>query len=480
MTEIVETVTGASTEALRAARDQASADLVELRLDGVASVDVAGALEGRRTPVIVTCRPTWEGGRFDGSEDERFRILNDAIRHGAEYVDVEWKADRKGLVPLGRTALVLSTHDFDGLPADLDDRIRAMRREPAAIVKVAVMPARLADCLTLRRAMQAPPGRQIAIAMGPRGQITRLCPWLFESAWTYGGTAAPGQVAARDLADLYRVRTGTTKTTVYGITGNPLGHSASPAMHNPGLAAAGLDAIYVPFETDDADDFLTVAEALGVAGASVTAPHKPAIFKRTATTDALSRRVGALNTLRRTSSGWEGRNFDAAGFLAPLDRRGVALSGIRAVVLGAGGAARTTAWALHDRGARVELTARRAERAAALATELGVETTAWPPAPGWDLLVNTTPVGTWPEVDASPIEAGRVRGRLIYDLIYNPRETRLLREARAAGSETIDGLEMLVSQACLQFEWWTGIPAPRDAFMDAADSFVRHRQRQTS
>jgi 3-dehydroquinate dehydratase/shikimate dehydrogenase len=480
MTEIVETVTGASTAALRAARDRASADLVELRLDGVADVDVAGALEGRRTPVIVTCRPTWEGGRFDGSEDERFRILNDAIRHGAEYVDIEARADRRRLAPLARTVLVLSTHDFEGLPADLDDRIRAMRREPGAIVKVAVMPARLADCLTLRRAMQAPSGRQVAIAMGPRGQITRLCPWLFHSTWTYGGAAAPGQVPARDLADLYRVRAGSAKTTIYGITGNPLGHSASPAMHNPGLAAAGLDAIYVPFETDDADDFLAAAEALGVAGASVTAPHKPAIFQRAVTTDDLSRRVGALNTVRRTSSGWEGRNFDAAGFLAPLDRRGVSLEGLRAVVLGAGGAARTTAWALGDRGAPVALSARRAARGAALAAELGVGTTPWPPAPGWDLLVNTTPVGTWPDVDASPVDAAHVRARLVYDLIYNPRETRLLGEAREAGAETIDGLEMLVSQACLQFEWWTGIPAPHDAFMDAADSFVRHRQRQTS
>jgi 3-dehydroquinate dehydratase/shikimate dehydrogenase len=480
MAEIVETVTGATTAALRAARDQASADLVELRLDGVADVDVAGALDGRRTPVIVTCRPVWEGGRFDGSEEERFRILNDAIRHGAEYVDLEARADRRALDPLGRTVLVLSAHDFDGIPADLDDRVRAMRREPGAIVKVAVMPARLADCLRLRRAMQAPPGRQVAIAMGPRGQITRLCPWLFESAWTYGGTAAPGQVPARDLATLYRVHQGSARTTLYGITGNPLGHSASPAMHNPGLAAAGLDAVYVPFETDDADDFLEVAEALGVAGASVTAPHKPALFARAAATDDLSRRVGALNTLRRTADGWEGRNFDAAGFLAPIDARGVALAGLRAVVMGAGGAARTTAWALRERGAEVALSARRADRGAALAAELGVTTTPWPPAPGWDLLVNTTPVGTWPDVEASPLEAARVRGRLVYDLIYNPRETRLLADARAAGAGTIDGLEMLVSQACLQFEWWTGRPAPRDAFMDAADSFVRLRQRQTS
>ncbi|MEO8070716.1 MAG: type I 3-dehydroquinate dehydratase, partial [Acidobacteriota bacterium] len=160
---------------LRERRDRARlADIVELRLDGVADIDVAGALEGRLRPVIVTCRPAWEGGRFDGAEEDRLRILGDAARLGAEYVDVEWQADRRALRVDGRTALVLSHHDFSGIAPDLDARVRAMCAERPAIVKIAVTPQRLADCLDLRSAIPAAV-RHVTIAMGPKGRLTRVC-----------------------------------------------------------------------------------------------------------------------------------------------------------------------------------------------------------------------------------------------------------------------------------------------------------------
>jgi shikimate dehydrogenase len=231
-------------------------------------------------------------------------------------------------------------------------------------------------------------------------------------------------------------------------------------MHNAAFAALGMDAVYVALETDDADELLDVAEAFGLAGASVTAPLKPAMFARTSGHDDLARATGAVNTLRRAPDGWQGRNFDVAGFLAPLGRR---LDGARAVVLA--------------RGARVEVTARRTERAEALAAEFNVDTCPWPPRPGWDLLVNTTPCGTWPNTDESPIDASLVRGGCVYDLIYNPEETKLLASARAAGAEVIGGLEMLVGQACHQFEWWTGRSAPREAMREGARRFLTRMQR---
>jgi shikimate 5-dehydrogenase len=180
--------------------------------------------------------------------------------------------------------------------------------------------------------------------------------------------------------------------------------------------------------------------------------------------------------MRRDGNGLAGRNFDVAGFLSPFERRHEDLAGKRCVVLGAGGAARTALWALQSKGALVEVSARREDRARELAGEFGAAVSAWPPAPGWDLLVNTTPVGTWPEVDAVPLEADAVRGRAVYDLIYNPEETALLRVAHQAGAETIGGLEMLVGQACLQFEWWTGRTAPRDVMVEAARRFLRNKQ----
>jgi 3-dehydroquinate dehydratase/shikimate dehydrogenase len=474
-TLVVETVTGPRMADLRRSRDAATGDIVELRLDGVADLDVAGALEGRKRPVIVTCRPVWEGGRFAGSEPERLRHLADAIRLGAEYVDVEWKADRRDLPHGETTRIVLSNHDFAGLPADLADRVRAMRGERPYLVKIAVTATRLSDCLTLRDTLSGA-APQVAIAMGAPGELTRLCPWLFGSCWTYGGSAAPGQVAARDLINRYRVRHTSAATTIYALTGAPLGHSASPAMHNCAIAAMGLDAVYVPLETADAAEFRTVADAIGVAGASVTAPLKQALLNHDVAADELSGRIGAVNTLKLGSQGWQGRNFDVAGFLTPLDRRSSALRGATTVVLGAGGAARAVAWALKSHGARVELAARRPEPATRLAQELRVGVSPWPPRPGWDLLVNATPVGTWPNVDESPIDRADLGGRLVYDLVYNPLETRLLKDARAAGIETIAGVEMLVAQACRQIEWWTGHDAPTAAVERGALEFLGTRQ----
>jgi shikimate 5-dehydrogenase len=173
---------------------------------------------------------------------------------------------------------------------------------------------------------------------------------------------------------------------------------------------------------------------------------------------------------------WEGRNFDVAGFLSPFVRRQTSLRGRRCVVVGAGGAARTALWALQSHSARVEVAARREDRARALAAEFGAVLSSWPPVPGWDLLVNTTPAGTWPDADAMPVETEAVHGHMVYDLIYNPEETKLLQVAHAHGAETIGGLEMLVGQACLQFEWWTGRTAPRDLMAAAARQFLISRQ----
>src|SRR5262245_52732720 len=173
-TLICETVTADRMADLRRGRDRATAaDLVELRLDGIADLDIAGALEGRTKPVIVTLRPEWEGGRYQGSEEQRLRLLSHAVRLGAEYVDLEWRAEWRQVARGDRTQVILSTHDFDRVPDDLHDRVRAMRQAGADIVKIAVPAQRLTDCLTLRDAVRNA-GRVVAIAMGPAGQITRL------------------------------------------------------------------------------------------------------------------------------------------------------------------------------------------------------------------------------------------------------------------------------------------------------------------
>jgi 3-dehydroquinate dehydratase/shikimate dehydrogenase len=208
----------------------------------------------------------------------------------------------------------------------------------------------------------------------------------------------------------------------------------------------------------------------------VTIPLKRDLLTERVELDELSRRIGALNTLRRTADGrWEGRNFDVAGFLAPLEQRQVPLRGRRTLILGAGGAARAAVEGLRSAGALITVAARRPDAARTLAAEFTVQSDGWPPAAAWDLLVNTTPVGMWPQADASPIEAEHLApalGRVVYDMVYNPAETLLLRQAHAAGARTIGGLEMLVAQAVLQFEWWTSELPSRAAMTEAARAFV--------
>ena len=452
---LVETVTSDSMAGLRAARDAVRhADIVELRLDGVADADAAGALAGRRRPVIVTCRPAWEGGRFEGSEDERRRILADALRLGAEYVDVEWRARFDSLIRhRGGARIVVSAHDFTGVPGDLPDQVRAMRATGAEVVKVAVTARRLCDSLPLSDATRD--GRTVVVAMGPAGLPTRILAAHFGSCWSYAGDGvAPGQIPAARLVEEFRFRDVTPSTTVYGVVGGNAAASRSPGLHNRWFAAAGLDAVYVPLQAADFEDFLAFADALGVQGASVTIPFKLDALRHAARADGPARRVGAANTLRRADGGWEATNTDVAGFLAPLNVD--ELPGARATVLGAGGAARAVVVALASAGARPTVCARREQQAREVAG-LGADVGEWPPVRGsWDLLVNCTPLGGLSSPGASPLPGGPFDGRLVYDLIYEPAETRLLREARAAGCTTINGVPMLRAQAERQFEWWTG------------------------
>ena len=442
---LCETVTARSMNDLCAARDQATrADMVELRLDGVADLDVAGALAGRRKPVVATCRASWEGGRFDGSEEERHRILASAFAHGAEFVDVEWQAGFQDLVDAYPSRAVVSWHCFDQPPADLAGRVRAMRATGAAIIKVAVRTPRLTDTVPL--AAIGREGGAVVIGMGDAGVPSRLLATRFGARWTYAGDGvAPGQIPAAEMLDRFRFRDIGAATRLFGVVSQSALHSLSPAMHNRAFADAGLDAVYVPLSTDSFEDFVAFADAMTVEGVSVT------------------------NTLRRGPAGWEATNTDVAGFLAPLeDNFAAALDGQRASVLGAGGSARAVVAGLRQRGVRVAVHARRAAQARELAASLGCVAGPWPPAEGsWDLLVNTTPLGGATRREVSPLPGGPFGGRLVYDLTYGAGESALLADARRAGCRTLDGLPMLVAQAELQFEWWTG-RRPRAGLMESA------------
>jgi 3-dehydroquinate dehydratase/shikimate dehydrogenase len=446
-------------------------DLVELRLDTVSDPDPSAALAGRRMPAIITCRASWEGGGFKGSEEERHRILAQALALGAEYVDVEWKAEFADLIGSAPDRIIVSFHDFTGVPADLENRVRSMLGTGAAVVKAAVTPLRLGDLSALEQAGgSAGDGHHVLIGMGERGLLTRVLPERFGSIWTYAGDlAGVGQVAVGTLLEMYRFREIDSAADLYGVVGSPITHSVSPAVHNASFRALGLDAVYLPLPAADVDDLLAFADALGLQGASVTIPFKVPLLERIAELDESARLTGAVNTIRRRGGSWQGTNTDVEGFLRPLDRRGTILDGLRVSVLGAGGSARAVAVGLRERGARVTIHARRQQAAESVAAVASADVGPWPPSPGsWDLLVNCTPVGMHPDVTQSPLPDGPFDGRAVYDLIYNPQETRLLRDAKTAGCAIIGGLDMLVAQAEGQCRWWTGREPPAGIMKAAA------------
>ena len=467
-------------EELRRARDAATfADLVEVRLDLVDHPDALGAIEGRRRPVVVTCRAHWEGGGFQGSEEERERILSEAQNAGAEFIDVEAGAEFVATITRRRRGrgIVLSLHAFGEPPSDLLERARAMRSTGAEIVKIAIDAARVSDMLPLVRVADEPDfsdpdgiDGHVLLAMGQPGVPTRVLASRLRNRWTYAGDAvAPGQIPAARLLGEFGFRRIHADATLYGVVGKPIAHSLSPVMHNAGFSALGINAVYVPLEASDVDDFVTFAREMHMAGASITAPFKVAMLSRVDETDEMARRVGAVNTLIVREGRWIGANTDVEGFLTPLIGR-MALKGTRASILGAGGAARAVAVALGSQGAAVTVCARQPAAAKEVAALAGGTVGTWPPKPGsWDVLVNATSSGSGGATD-DPMDGVRLDGEIVFDLVYAPARTPLLERAAREGCMTIGGLEMLVAQAERQFELWTGCRPPAGLFKSAASS----------
>ena len=222
---ICESVTGQTMADLLNGRNASEADLVELRLDGVADLDVPALLAGRTLPVILTCRPTWEGGRFQGSETDRLRILSHGLDAGADFIDVEFHARAESLIACAPERVIVSMHDFGGVPGDLASRVREMRGTGAGLIKVAVMATCLSDLIPLLAIGQ--PGDALVIGMGAAGLLTRLLPERFGSPWSYGGSGvAPGQVPVHRMRQEYGFGAHSANAQVYGVVGNRAAHSA--------------------------------------------------------------------------------------------------------------------------------------------------------------------------------------------------------------------------------------------------------------
>jgi len=495
----IDAIEQAMTEAVKVA------DILEIRLDCLDQAHIqesfrhlADLLRNSPGPVILTYRPAQQGGKQELDTDERLKFWLFDRPSSDSLLDIEFDlASDPTLFGAGHTIdwsrVICSHHNFTGVPADLNKLYSAMAKTPARVLKIAVKASDSIDCLPvfelLDRARED--GRyMIAIAMGDAGIATRILGPSRGAFLTYASpdnesATAPGQITARELREVYRIEKLDRQTRIFGLVGSPVSHSLSPRIHNAAFEATGTNAVYIPFEVRDLSAFIrrmarpqTREVRWKMRGLSVTAPHKLAVMDHLDWIEPVAREIGAVNTILIDDNGLSGYNTDVIGFIGPLTETLGDLRGLRCAVIGAGGAANAAVWALQNKDAHVTVFGRTPERALALARKFGADSRELEDASfdGFDVVVNATLLGTAGQFQSQTpvVDAARLRGaRLAYDLVYNPIETRFLREARAVGCQTLGGLEMLVSQATVQFRLWTGVNAPEEVMRAAAQRALR-------
>jgi 3-dehydroquinate dehydratase / shikimate dehydrogenase len=458
---------------------------LEFRLDYLAKPEqglkaIKAFLEKHRdVSLLVTCRRHQNHGKFNGVIDDQIRILDAAIDAGAHAIDVEIETAEKTIPRLehlrAKAHLVVSWHNYDGTPP-LEPVLRRMMKVPADAYKVVTMakkPSDAAKVLALQKAHPKVP--MILLAMGETGFATRVLCNSLGSVFSYAAPnategTAPGQVSAKVLRQLYRIDKLTRNAKVYGVVADPVRHSLSPHIHNRAFQARRLDAVYLPFlvKPTQLKDFMTLCEALPVQGFSVTIPHKQKIMRYLDVVDPLARRIGAVNTVWKKAGKWRGTNTDAAAVTKPLGKR-IKLNRSSVLIVGNGGAARGAAFALADAGAKVAITGRNADRVRAFAKMCGGEPVTREQLDGrkFDALVHATPMGMFPHVKECFFD-GDLPADVVFDMVYNPLETELIKRAKEQKLNVIAGLEMFLAQAAQQFEIFTGESAPASVMEKAA------------
>jgi 3-dehydroquinate dehydratase/shikimate dehydrogenase len=474
----------------------AGADLVELRLDLLGDdAAVAELLRGPRLlPMILTLRTAGEGGACEETDAERAARLGRLAAARPGFVDVEyasWAQNAALWEPLragGANRLILSHHDWRETPADLEAQAAPLLASSADVVKLVFRAGDVTDAWRVLAFVRRHAARRdvIALTMGEAGLASRVLAKKFGAFLTFasgrrGAESAPGQPTVEELRTLYRWDEIGADTAVYGVVGWPVAHSRSPHVHNAAMAACGIDGVYVPMPVrptyEDLAallDYLDAHAELGVRGLSVTVPHKEHarrwLLERGLSVIEAAQRAGAANTLTWTEGGWAGDNTDVAGVRAALAGASVVAAGRRVAVLGAGGVARAVVSAVLADGGQVTVYNRTAVRAEALARELGCDWGEWSSRTtrGADVAINCTSVGMTPAVEASPMPAAALGPNMVVvDAVYTPAETRLLREARAAGARVVGGEALFIGQAAGQFGLWHGQTAPREVMRRA-------------
>jgi 3-dehydroquinate dehydratase/shikimate dehydrogenase len=482
---------------------------IELRLDyldkpaaAMAKIKEFLAANSAAT-VIATCRRAANGGRFEGSAAAELEILVKAAEAGCHMVDLELesaeglkKNEMQKLRDTG-VGIILSHHDFKET-RDLDAIYARIEPFRPTFIKIVPTAKTLSDNVTLMRFIERVSDHSeiIGICMGDAGIISRVLGLRAGSLFTFaaatqGEETASGQIAARTLVETYRIEEVDAATKVYGVAGNPVNKSLSPIMMNTAFRRETVNAVYLALQTAKVADLVDIIQQIPVQGVSITMPHKQAILPYLEHMDPLSKKIGACNTLLRApgENGQPGKlygfNTDVAGIISPLEKR-LSLHGAKVLVLGAGGSGRAAVFGLRDKGADVFILNRTPETAAKLARAAGAkvfkrEALSHKTNPAsFDVIVNATPIGMAGQKGAALLTPEELRTKFVFDLVYNPADTPLIRAARAQNIPVITGIEMFVQQGARQFEIWTGKPAPEEEMLRVVIHALRQQAEQAA
>ena len=452
-------------------------DICELRLDLLSPSEVAKAADFPSMvdiPVILTLRRVSDGGKCTLQEKARRSLLIDTMKNGGfSYVDIEDDVKKSDVEEAAHSLgmkVIRSYHDFEGVPADIFSRVHSLASR-GDVAKIAVTPHNTADVMTLFRINEELKDvPKIIIGMGEWGVATRILYKKMGSILTFGSNGkavAPGMISARELKLLYRADQLNDNTGIYGIVGNPVMHSLSPQIHNPGFHKIHYNAVYVPFLSESISSFLTLAEMLRMRGFSVTVPFKVDVVKYLGNITREVKQIGSCNTVVRVPNMWKGTNTDYYGFIHPIEKE-IDDDRIKsALVIGAGGAAKAIVWALKMRNVKVMIVNRTKSKADELARLYGVGSDSLDNISQYegkvDLVVQATNMGLHPYEDVNPAEKFHFSGKEIaYDIVYKPKYTKFLLAAEKAGCSLKFGWDMLMEQGKLQFESFTGYHYPKD------------------
>jgi len=467
---------------------------IELRLDWLRSDSERSRFllwlkrnSPRGATFLATCRRREGGGRLRAGVQAELYWLNEAHEAGCSWCDLEIETalelPRKSLSELGLPPhILLSLHDFLRMPPRLKSVHSTSAAHPEAdALKIAAHAHTIGDSLRLLRLVRRSPNL-VAVPMGEVGLPARILALREGSALAYapvGEATAPGQVSLHVLKHLYRAHELTHRTRVYGVIGDPVGHSLSPLLHNTGFVARKIDAVYLPFLVKDLRDFLKAVPEFGIRGFSVTIPHKQSILPHLKECDPLAAEIGAVNTavVRRDGSLF-GCNTDYIGILRALEKK-LGLAGSRVLIFGAGGVARAAAFALAKAGANVAICARRERVARELAKAVGGEVVPRRAlrSESFDAILNGTPIGMHPHDRISPLSLGELNCSVVMDFINRPEKTQLLKLAARKGITTVSGVEMFIPQGVAQWELWTGQRAPESAMRKAVLRALRSEEK---